>query len=133
MLRPHSKLLHLNYYGPRKDSMEVNIQHIEHLKVNRACHLFHDAVVLTGLSQPFRKCPTKMNDGNYYGSEKTMTWAQMLRDVVINDPGVKGSCVRRLFVCLVPIVEGLHASGSMLVYHNDKKGSPLGKGRLVRA
>ena len=65
MLGPHLKLLHLNFYGPRKDDMEANIQRIEHLKVNRACHLFHDGVVLAGLSQPFKKCPAKMNGGNY--------------------------------------------------------------------
>lgn len=28
MLGPHSKLLHLNFYGPRKDDMEGNIQRI---------------------------------------------------------------------------------------------------------
>ena len=65
MLGSHSKLLHLNFYGPRKDNMEANIQRIKHLKVNRACHLFHDGVVLAGLSQPFKKCPAKMNGGNY--------------------------------------------------------------------
>ena len=73
MLGSHSKLLHLNVYGPRKDDIEANIQHIEYLKVNRAYHLFHDEVVLTRLSQPFKKCPTKMNNGNYYGSQKTLT------------------------------------------------------------
>ena len=133
MLGPHSKLLHLNFYGPRKDDMEANIQRIEHLKVNRACHLFHDAVLLKGMSQPFKKCPTKMTDENYYGSQKAMIWAEMMRDVVINDSGVKGSCVRRPFVCLMPIVEGSNAQRSMLVYYSDKKGAPLDKGTRVRA
>ena len=67
LIGPHLKLLHLDFYGPRKGDMEANIQRIEHLKVNRACHLFHDAVLLKGLSQPFKKCPTKMTDGNCYG------------------------------------------------------------------
>ena len=125
-------MLQLTFYGPKKDNMEVNIQRIEHLKVKRVCHLFHDGVVLTGLSQPFKKCPTKMNDGNYYGSQKTITWVEMMRDVVINDPGVKGSCAICPFMCLIPIVEGPHALGSMLVYHNDKKGAPFGKGKRVR-
>ena len=78
LVGPHSKLLHLNFYGTRKDDMEANIQRIEHLKVNRACNLFHDAVPLRGLSQPFKKCPTKIIDGHYYGSQKTMNWAEMM-------------------------------------------------------
>ena len=65
MLGPHSKLLHLDFYRPRKDDMEANIQRIEHLTVNRACHFFHDAAVLKGMSQSFKKCPTKTTDGNY--------------------------------------------------------------------
>ena len=32
----HSKLLHLNFYSPRKNDMEANIQRIGHLEVNRA-------------------------------------------------------------------------------------------------
>ena len=112
--------------------MEANIQRIEHLKVNRACHLFHNAVLLKGMSQPFKKCPTKMTDGNYYGSQKAMSWAEIMQDVVINDSGIKGSCARGLFVCLIPIVEGPNAQGSMLLYYNDKKGAPLGKGKRVQ-
>ena len=68
LVGPHSKLLHLNFYGPRKDNMEANIQHIKYLKVNRAYHLFYDAVLLKELSHPFKKFPTKMIDGNYYDS-----------------------------------------------------------------
>ena len=85
----YSKLVHLNFYGLRKDDMEANIQRIKHLNVNRACHLFHDAILLKGIYQSFKKCPIKMIDGNYYGSQKTMTWAKMMQDVVINDSGVK--------------------------------------------
>ena len=35
-------------------------------------------------------------------------------------------------MCLIPILEGPNASGSMLVYHNDKKGAPLGKEKRVQ-
>ena len=40
--------------------------------------------------------------------------------------------MRRPFVSLIPVVEGPNAHGSMMVYYNDKKGAPLGKGKRVR-
>ena len=125
----HTRSYYTNFYGSRKDDMEANIQRIEHLKVKRACRLFHDTVVLKGMSQPFKKCPKKVTDGNYYGSQKGMSWAEMMRDVVIN--GVKGSCERCPFACFIPIVESPDAQGSMLVHYIDKKGAPLGKGKRV--
>ena len=73
-----------------------------------------------------------MIDGNYYGSQKMMTWVEMMQYVAINDSGAKGSYVRRPFVSLIPVVESPNAHGSMLVYYNDKKGAPLGKGERVR-
>ena len=45
---------------------------------------------------------------------------------------IKGAVSDTPFVCLIPIVEEPHASGSILVYHNDKKGAPFGKVKQVR-
>lgn len=61
-----------------------------------------------------------------------MCWSQMIRDVVLNDPSVKGSYIRQPFVNVIPIADGPHAGSSTLVYHNDRKGSPIGKGKRVR-
>ena len=46
LLGRHAKMIHLNYYGPRKDDMEGNIERTEDLQVNRACHIYDATMIL---------------------------------------------------------------------------------------
>ena len=61
-----------------------------------------------------------------------MSWSQLICDNVVNNTSTKGSYIRQLFVNVIPVADGPNTGISTLVFHNDKKGSPIGKGKKAK-
>ena len=90
-------------------------------------------MVIRGFNCLIKKFAAKKTNKEYVNfPSQTMTWFQIIKDVVVNATHKRGRGHRMPFVSVTPIISGPNVDSATSVYHNNKKGAPVGKDNKQR-